>query len=187
MIRVVFDACVLYSAPLRGFLLTLATDELLEPFWSEEIQNEWTRSLLRNCPDVRQVSLESTCRKMDVRFPNGLVRGYESITPTLALPDSKDRHVLAVAIHAKADCIVTFNLRDFPKAVLLPYGVTALSPDEFAMRLIHDEPLHVLQAVKDHRLSLKHPPKMVDEYLAILEKQGLPKTVAFLREHESNI
>ena len=187
MIRVVFDACILYSAPLRGFLLTLATNGLLEPFWSKEIQNEWTRNLLRNRPDVRQESLESTCRKMEVCFPNSLVSGYESITPTLTLPDPKDQHVLAVALHAKAEYIVTFNLRDFPPPILLLYGITALSPDDFALRLIHDEPLHVLQAVKDHRLCLKYPPKTVAEYLATLEKQGLPKTVSFLREHESDI
>ena len=28
----------------------------------------------------------------------GLVRGYESITPTLTLPDPKDRHVLTLSV-----------------------------------------------------------------------------------------
>ena len=187
MINAVFDACVLYSASLRDFLLRLADAGLVNPLWSKEIQNEWTCNLLQKQPELTQEKLGRTCREMDRHFPNGLARGYESITPTLTLPDPKDRHVLAVAIHAKAEYIVTFNLRDFPQAVLLPYGITAVPPDEFSMKLIHDEPLHVLQAVKDHRLGLKHPPKTVSEYLATLEKQGLPKTVTFLRKYESDI
>jgi len=187
MIKVVFDACVLYSAPLRGFLLSLATDEMVEPFWSEEIQNEWKRSLIRNRPDLKQERLESTCRKMDACFPNGLVHGYEAITPTLTLPDPKDRHVLAVTIHVKAEYIVTFNLDDFPQTVLSSYGIKAVSPEEFVLLLIRDDPLHVLKTVQKHRLSLINPPKTVEEYLATLVKQGLPKTVAFLRRHEKDI
>ena len=187
MISAVLDACVLYSAAMRDFLLSLAEDRLFEPFWSEEIQNEWTRNLLQKRSKLMSEKLERTCRKMDFHFPNGLVRGYKSITPTLTLPDPKDRHVLAVAIHAKAEYIVTFNLRDFPKTALQPYGIQAVSPDEFVLRLIHDEPYHFLQAVRDHRLVLKKPSKTVNEYLETLEKQGLPKTVAFLRKHETDI
>jgi len=36
----VFDACILYSAPLRDFLLRLASAKLVRPFWSEEIHAE---------------------------------------------------------------------------------------------------------------------------------------------------
>jgi len=187
MISAVFDACVLYSAPLRDFLLRLAEDELIEPFWSEEIQNEWTRSLLRNQPELKWESLEWTCREMDRHFPSGLIRGHEIITPTLTLPDPNDRHVLAVAIHTQAEYIVTFNLDDFPNTILLSYGIKAVSPEEFVLQLIQDDSLHVLQTVRKHRLSLKRPPKTVDEYLATLEKQRLPKIVAFLREHEKDI
>ena len=187
MIKVVLDACVLYPAPLRAFLLNLASNELIDPFWSEEIQNEWIRSLLRNRPDLKRESLERTCRNMDVHFPKGSVRGYESLMPTLTLPDWNDRHVLAAAIHAKAKSIVTFNLNDFPKAALQLYGIEAVPPEQLALQLIQSEPAHVLQAVKDHRLSLTRPLKTVDEYLATLEKQGLPKTVAFLREHKGEL
>ena len=187
MISAVFDACVLYPTMLRGLLLRLAGAKLIHPLWSEEIQNEWTRSLLRNRPDLKRENLERTCRSMDFRFPNSLVRGYETITPALILPDMNDRHVLAAAIYAKANYIVTVNLSDFPKTVLQPYGIEAVSPEEFILRLIQKNPDRVLQAVRDHRLELTRPPKTIDEYFVMLEKQGLPKTVTFLREHETNI
>jgi len=79
--------------------------------------------------------------------------------------------------------IVTTNLVDFPNDILQPYGIQALSPDEFILLLIQKRPGRVLQVVKAHRLSLTRPSQTVDEYLATLEKQGLIKTVAFLREH----
>ena len=187
MISAVLDACVLFSASLRDILLRLAEDKLVDPFWSAEIRDEWIRSLLRKRPKLKREKLERTCREMDSFFPGSLVDGYESITPTLTLPDLNDRHVLAVAIRAKAEYIVTFNLSDFPEKDLQPYHIEALSPDDFIFRVIQKSPHFFLQTVKRHRSDLKNPPKTVEEYLATLEQQGLPKTVAFLRKHEADI
>jgi predicted nucleic acid-binding protein len=44
-----------------------------------------------------------------------LYTGYESLIPSLSLPDKNDRHVLAAAIRCQASAIVTFNLKDFPQ------------------------------------------------------------------------
>ena len=187
MISAVLDANVLYSASLRDFLLCLAEKKLFFPVWSGEIHDEWMRSLLRNRPDLKRENLKVTRRKMEFHFPNSLVRGYESIISTLTLPDPNDRHVLAVAIHAKAEYIVTFDLDHFPETTLLPYKIEAVSPEELVLQLIERVPLPVLEAVKKHRSSLTRPPKTVEEYLATLEKQGLHKTVAFLRERKAEI
>lgn len=187
MINAVLDACVLYSAPLRDFLLRLAEAKLFAPFWSEEIQSEWTRRLLENRPDLKRENLERTRRKMNLHFPRGHVWGYEAITSTLHLPDTNDRHVLAAAIHVKAEYIVTNNLADFPNAILQFYNVEAVLPDELVMRLIQKRPDRVLKVVKLHRSRLIRPPRTVGEYLATLEEQGLYKTVAFLRQYKDNI
>jgi predicted nucleic acid-binding protein len=186
MISVVYDACVLYPAPLRDLLLSLAKAKAVFPFWSEEIRDEWIGSLLRKRPNLEERQ-KRTRREMDIHFPDSLVRGYESITPTLQLPDPKDCHVLAAAIHAKAEYIVTFNLKDFPQTILAVYNIEAVLPDDFVLRLIQENPNRVMEAVKNHRLRLVHPPKTPDEYLATLEKQGLTKTVAFLRERLNDI
>ena len=187
MIDVVYDACVLYSAALRDILLHIAKVGLLHPHWSNEIQEEWIRNLLRNRPDLSRTSLERTRRQMETEFKNSLTNGYEHFIPTLQLPDPSDRHVLAVAIHVNAKYIVTFNLDDFPNEILQLYGIEAISPDECVLRLLRQDSRPVFQAVKNHRLSLTRPSKMVEEYLATLEKQGLAKTVAFLRKHKDDI
>ena len=106
MISAVFDSCVLYSASLRDFLLRLGIAHLVMPFWSEEIHNEWMRNLLQKRPNLEAEKLERTRQKMDFHFPSALVHEYEFLIPTLQLPDSNDRHVLAVAIQAKAEYIV---------------------------------------------------------------------------------
>jgi hypothetical protein len=82
---------------------------------------------------------------------------------------------------------VTFNLDDFPNAVLKQYEIEAMSPDEFVLRLIQESPYAFLRAVKKHRLSLTRPTQTVEEYLVTLEKQGLSKAVAFLWEHKNDI
>jgi len=186
MITAVFDACVLYPNLLRDILLRLASAGLISPFWSEEILDEWTRSLLQNSPDVNQDKLARTRRKMDFHFPNSLVQNYEPLTSTLQLPDPKDRHVLAVAIHAKAEYIVTFNLKHFPQSELQHYGIESISPDEMVLRAIQRRTNRAMTTINDHRLSLTRPTLSASEYIAMLEKQGLPKTVAFLREHEND-
>jgi hypothetical protein len=119
--------------------------------------------------------------------PDPLVTGYESRIPSIALPDADDRHVLAAAIQCGADVIVTFNLRDFPREILRPYGIVALHPDQFIMQQWGKSPELACKAAKQQRASLKNPPLTVDEYLASLQRQGLAQTVARLREHADAI
>ena len=183
----VFDACILHSAPLRDFLLRLGYAKLVRPIWSEAIHAEWIRSVLRRRPDLQRERLERTRREMDAKFPNSLISGFAEITPTLHLPDPDDRHVLAVAIHAEAPLIVTFDLDHFPESALAPYGIKAIAPDDFVTRLIAYDADALLDAVAQHRAALTRPVKTVEEYLATLEQQRLPETVAFLRKHREKI
>lgn len=187
MIEAVYDANVLYSASLRDFLLRLGTSRLVRPYWSTQIQNEWIRNLSQNRPDLLPERLERTCREMDRHFPNSRVEGFEYLIPTLQLPDPNDRHVLAVAIHAKVPLIVTSNLKDFPKDVLAPHHVEAISPDDFVLRVIEHDSEAFLIAVAEHRPLLQRPPKTADEYIDTLRRQGLTKTVAFLEQYRSEI
>lgn len=177
----VYDACVLYPAPLRSLLMYLALTNLFRARWTNAIHEEWMRSVVRDYPDITQSKVERVRDLMNAAVPDALVIGYEGLIQTLSLPDPDDRHVLAAAIQAGASVIVTRNLADFPADILASHGVEAQHPDDFVVALLDVEPDAVCAAVKAQRESLRNPPKTVEELLAILEAQGLPQFVARLR------
>lgn len=177
----VYDACVLYPAPLRDLLMHLALTDLFRAHWTAMIHDEWMRNLLAQRKDLTPAKLQRTRAFMDENVRDALVTGYEPLIESLTLPDSDDRHVLAAAIRAGADVIVTFNLKDFPRERLAPFGIAAQHPDEFIGHLLDLAPGAIATAAKRQRESLKNPPKSVDEYLDAIARSGLPQTVSRLR------
>lgn len=77
---------------------------------------------------------------MNENIRDCLIDGYDSIIPTLNLPDKNDTHVLAAAIRSSASVIVTYNLKDFPNKILDQYDMEAQHPDEFVMHLLDLNP-----------------------------------------------
>lgn len=175
-----YDACVLYPAPLRDLLMHLALADLFRAKWTDAIHDEWIRAVLKSRPDLTAEQLERTRQLMNAHVRDCLVTGYEEIIPSLSLPDPGDRHVLAAAVVGRADVIVTFNLKHFPASALSPLGVEAQHPDEFVTHLLDLDPGAVCAAVKRQRESLKKPAKSVAEFVPTLEQCGLPLTVAAL-------
>jgi len=111
-----------------------------------------------------------------------VVAGYEDLVDSLALPDPDDRHVLAAAIRAGAEVIVTCNVKDFPGEILVRYDIETIHPDDFLVGLFDRASGAVCAAVKRQRESLRNPPKTVEELFTTLEKLGLPQAVARLRQ-----
>jgi predicted nucleic acid-binding protein len=179
-LTVLYDACVLYPAPLRDLLMHLALTGLFRAKWSDEIHEEWIRNVLRDRPVLRREQLERTRDLMNAHVQDCLVTEYAELIPTLPLPDPDDRHVLAAAIRAEADAIVTFNLKHFPEVLTAEHGIEVLHPDEFIVQLLEFTAPVVCAAARRHRQSLKNPPKTAGEYLASLERQGLTRTVTML-------
>lgn len=62
---VVYDACVLYPAPLRDLLLWLGLSGLFRARWTDQIHQEWQRNLLANRPNIIAESLQRTERLMN--------------------------------------------------------------------------------------------------------------------------
>lgn len=178
---VIYDACVLYPAPLRDFLMHLALTGLFRARWTDSIHDEWIRSVRQNRPDLTSDQLDRTRAFMNAHVRDCLVTGFEHLIPCVDLPDADDRHVVAAAVHCRADLIVTFNLADFPKEQLARFQLEAQHPDDFILHLLDLHPSLVCEAASRHRRSLQNPPKSADEYLDTLLKQGLTQTVAELR------
>lgn len=181
------DACVLYPAPLRDLLLSLAAAGIYRAKWSQQIHDEWISRLLANRPDLDPERLRTTCTRMNVAVPDSLVTGYEDLIESLELPDPDDRHVLAVAIRSDADAIITFNQRDFCENELQKYDLYTEHPDEFVSNMITIYTPRVISAVREMRGRLRNPPKDVDDFLATLHQQGLPQTVSKLSDYAESI
>jgi hypothetical protein len=179
---VLLDANVLYPAPMRDLLLQLAVTDIFRARWTADIHREWIDALLLNQPHRDRAALERTRDKMDSATRDCLVTGYQSLIPSLQLPDPDDRHVLAAAIVGRCDAIVTQNLRDFPDEALAPHGIEAVHPDAFLHAQVGLEPAIFCTAVRKVRARLKNPPYSVDEYLDTLTRQGLVATVSELRK-----
>ena len=56
----VFDACVLYPAPVRDLLMHLSVTGLFRARWTDRIHEEWIEAVLRNRPDLTREQLQRT-------------------------------------------------------------------------------------------------------------------------------
>ena len=183
MRMVLFDANVLYPAPMRDLLIQLALSGLFRACWTEQINDEWIEALLKNEPHRDRQNLERTRMLMNKAVRGCLIEDYYGLIPSLkGLPDENDRHVLAAAIAGQCDCIVTQNLKDFPDVALATYGVEAQHPDEFLSDLINLSPLTFCKCVQMVRARLKNPPYGVAQYIDILRNVGLIATARALAE-----
>ncbi len=125
------DANVFYSMAATDIVIETAKAGHFRARWTDRIHDEWGRNLLKNNPARTTQALARRRKAMDTAIRDALVTGYEPLIPALNLPDPGDCHVLAAAIVGQCDAIVTFNLRHFPAAVLVPHGIVAIHPDTF--------------------------------------------------------
>jgi hypothetical protein len=180
-VAAILDACVIYPAAVRDLLLRLSLAGLFHARWTTRIHDEWMGSLLADRPDLAREMLERTRDLMDQAIADCLVT-LDANIPDYGLPDSDDDHVLAAAIAGEASFIITYNLTDFPEAVLQSHGVSVRHPDDFVCDLLAAHPSVVVATARCHRLALRNPPKTVDEYLQTLADHHLEKTVSELRK-----
>ena len=59
---VVYDACVLYPAPLRDLLMRLALTDRFRARWSDAIHDEWIRNLRKQRPELDPPQCQHSCR-----------------------------------------------------------------------------------------------------------------------------
>jgi len=179
---VLYDACVLYPAPLRDLLVRIAKTGIVRARWTDAILDECFRNILEQRPDLKPEALKRTRELMTQAVPDCLVTGFETLIEGITLPDRDDRHVLAAAIRVGAQAIVTFNLADFPEEKLAPYDIEAKHPDDFVLDTIDLAPAAVAKVVSDQAAALKNPPRTAGELLDTLRALGLVRSVAKLRE-----
>lgn len=178
---VVYDANVLYPNTLRDLLIRIAQAGLVQAKWTDRILDEVFENLIKNRPDLRPEALARTRKLMMRSIRDCLVVGHEPLIDVFDLPDPDDRHILAAAVKARAQVIVTKNLKDFPSDALNAWNIEAKHPDKFVVDQIDLDRQSVFGAVQRIADSWLNPPGSVEDVFARLEHDGLIETVAYLR------
>ncbi len=179
---VLYDANVLYPMPTADTLVRVGVDSHafhLSVRWTEEILNEVDEAL-GSRGGVEEDRIARRRQLICEAVPDCIVSGYEHGIPGLDLPDPDDRHVLAAAIHANAQAIVTSNVKDFPEEVLSLHHVEAITPDDFLVGLFDLNEAQVSRIIEQQLGALTSPPTSREELLESFERAGLVRLAALL-------
>lgn len=178
---VILDANVLYPVRMRDTLLRFCEAGLFRARWSQMILDEWKRALLRRKPGLR-ANIEAQIEDMEIAFPEACVVGFADLIDTIHLPDPDDRHVVAAAIVADAEHIVTENLKDFPPETVLKFGIEAVSADDFLASTFELYPSQATAALRRMRKDYTNPHMEKGVFLSDLQSCGMPKLVSLAKD-----
>jgi len=157
--------------PLRDTLMRAAEAELYELHFSQEILDRATCKLVKNGrmkTDAQAAYLQEEIKRY---FPEAIVEVPEHlVTKMTNNPD--DRHVVAAAIVAKAEVIVTVDMDGFPTEALAPWGIEAWHADDFLVYLDEQNPGTMIKIIWEQSNELKVP-KSVPEIIDKLETTNL--------------
>lgn len=176
---VVLDANVLYGIEVTDLFATMATRRIFRPHWSPQILDEVVRNLAKR-PDLERAAIDRRIGHLNRALPGALSEVPSALIDAMPVNEN-DRHVLALAIHVGAPTIVTENLRDFPADLLEPFGIEAISTDEFTLAQVDLHPQAVLDSIDAMAARRRRTPKTRDEIIARLHTQ-LPDAMTALAE-----
>jgi predicted nucleic acid-binding protein len=177
---VVLDACVLVPMALCDLLLRLAEEPAMyRPAWSEQILTEMAKALKTK---LHRSSAEVAWRRQQMKeaFPEAMVTVPSALLKAVeCIPDKDDRHVLAAAIMARANAIVTQNTRHFPKDCCKKYGVHCQTPDDFLIDQYHLHPQLLLDKLDDQATGISQD----REFVVASVKAFVPKFCKLAERH----
>jgi hypothetical protein len=132
--RLVVDACVLFPTVMREMVLGVAEEGAFVPLWSGRLLDEWARAAARLGP-VGEAQARAEIALIRAAWPHAEQPAAPGVEARLWLPDDNDIHVLATAVSASADGIMTLNAKDFPRGLLAEEGLIRVDPDSFLMQI----------------------------------------------------
>ena len=169
---VVLDACVLVPIALADTLLRIAEKGLYRPLWSERILGETQAAIEEIHPGI---DVQKRFTDMREAFDDALVTGWEELEAGILLPDNDDRHVVAAAIRAAAQAIVTSNVDDFPGETLSAFGLEAVHPDDFLLDQLDLSPPTILQVIQEQAAYTRQPRLSAYDLAELLSRAGIPR------------
>ena len=130
--KVLLDANVLYPPYLRDLILHLAEEDFYQVRWTDQILQEASSNIKKRLPEDVHDKIDRMVAQLNEAFEEARITGYEDLIPVMQ-NHPKDRHVLAAAVAANVDMIVTNNVKDFPRGARDKYEIEVVTPDEFLL------------------------------------------------------
>ena len=146
--------------------------------WTQEVFDEARKSLTSRFPED-SVKIKRMFDRIMSHFYDNEVRGYEKLIETLGCKDKDDEHVLAGAIHGKADVLLTYNTRDFP--LKLTRNLAVMHPDEFLSSWLEANPEIGVLIVSKWLERFENPPIHAKAAADLFDKIDCPMLASFIR------
>ncbi len=169
-LSVVVDSCVIYPMPLCDTFLRAAEAELYQVHFSQEILDGATRNLVKN-DRMTESKAERFQQILKINFPEAMVEAPNELVENMTNHPG-DRHVVASAIIAQAEVIVTSNLKHFPQESLSAYSIKAWHPDIFLVYLYERFPEQMVRVIQQQSEDLKKPPISFSQLIDKLDKNN---------------
>jgi predicted nucleic acid-binding protein len=168
-------------------LLEIAKTGLYTVRWSPGILDEVRHNLGKANTKITPALADKRIASMRGAFPEAEVaeEGGQVFT-VLERVHPKDQHVVATALVAQANVIVTRNPKDFAVEDLEAVGLLVQGPDEFLLHQVTQNPVAVCNAVGAVIGRLLTSKPTIEEYLAFIEGR-FPLFAAALRQHKDLI
>jgi predicted nucleic acid-binding protein len=152
--------------------------------WTQEVFDETRKSLTSRFPDDSEKIKRIFDRVMD-HFYDNEVRGYEKLIGTLGCRDKDDEHVLAGAIHGKANVLLTYNTRDFPQK--LKQNLVVLHPDTFLLSWLEANPDLGVYLLAKWLERFENPPLDAGAAVDLINRIDCPMLASFIRRKAKSI
>lgn len=177
---VLFDANVIYGFHLTDVVLGLAEKGLFRPLWSEQILEEIYKNLVED--GFAEDKIKHRLDTMRRTFPDATVHGFENLIEQMT-NNAKDRHVLAAAIRANAEILVTFDLKGFPETATANYEIEIVDPDKFLLDQLDLYPGATVTTLKQLVDDYSRPELSMEDLLVRLAEAGVPSFANAVRNH----
>ncbi|MFC6637953.1 PIN domain-containing protein [Sulfitobacter sp. JBTF-M27] len=179
--RILIDTCVLYPTVMREMVLGAARAGLFEPIWSERILEEWARAAIKLGPEG-EAQARAEIALLQASWPKAVRAAAPHVAQRLWLPDADDVHVLAVAVDASADLLMTLNAKDFPRGTLSEEGISRVDPDSYLMTLWMEAPKDIEAAAQGVLDTAQRLSGQDWDMRGLLKKARLPRLAKALSE-----
>jgi hypothetical protein len=152
--RVLVTADVLYPCALRDVLIRLGDVGMITPHWTPAIFAEMRSTILARQPELEVHQLDRSARLLRDMFPQADVLEYEAELDRIP-GHVQDRDVLAAALAAHVDAIVTTDRRRFAPELYSYAGIAVLTPDMLLCQCLDEDCELVMQLLTEEGVQTK--------------------------------